>query len=220
MLAAVVMVALVQGLVAKIYRVPSGSMEQTLQGATAGGDRIIVNRLAYRVGSPQPQDVIVFSRPQSWHGESPAAAGGGLAAWVRAFGDVTGIGQSNEQYMVKRVIAMGGQTVSCCGEDGNVLVDGHALNEPYVYEDYAFERTALDCGTQSPSSRCFPEFTVPEGHVVVMGDHRSNSSDSVTLCRMQPTRAATGCMRTVLETAIIGKVGNIIWPLDRIGSVR
>ncbi|MET3707863.1 signal peptidase I [Arthrobacter sp. UYEF6] len=220
LLVSLAVVAVLQGLVAKIYRVPSGSMEQTLQGSQSGGDRILANRLAYLGEGPRPQDVAVFAKPPSWQGESPASAVGGLSAWIRTFGDITGIGPSNEQYMVKRVIAVGDQTISCCGTDGKVRVDGSPLEEPYIYRDFAFEDGSLDCSTAMPSARCFAEFTVPKGQLVVMGDHRSNSSDSVGLCRMQPASAAAGCLRTVDVTAVIGKVNGIIWPLDRISSVE
>ncbi|HSL37541.1 MAG TPA: S26 family signal peptidase, partial [Arthrobacter sp.] len=47
MLIALVAVSLVQGFLVKAYRIPSGSMEPTLQGSSDGGDRILVNRLAY-----------------------------------------------------------------------------------------------------------------------------------------------------------------------------
>lgn len=220
LLCAVAAVALIQGFVAKIYRVPSGSMQPTLQETTGGGDRVLANRLAYLGRGPQFPDIIVFVKPEFWQEGQVIGSGGGTAALARTFGDVTGIGPSNEQFMVKRVIAVGGQTVSCCGTDGKVRVDGTALQEPYVSRDFAFDANTQNCGTSTASPRCFPEYKVPHGQLVVLGDNRSNSSDTAAWCRMQPADTATACMRTVAESAVIGKVCAIVWPLDRIGRVE
>ncbi|MDV8147006.1 signal peptidase I [Arthrobacter sp. B10-11] len=229
MLVALLAIALVQAFLVKVYRVPSGSMEQTLQGTRAGGDRILVNRLAYAGSSPQPGDVVVFTRPASWQGETAAPDGGGLGSAARAFGDLTGIGVSNEQFLVKRVIAVGGQTVGCCGSDGRLTVDGQPLDEPYIFNDFPFQASALDCNTVPSSARCFPEFTVPDGQLVMLGDHRSDSADSVADCRTQagppssdsglPQVPAAACVRTVGTADVIGEVALRIWPLDHAGGV-
>ena len=68
--------------------------------------------------------------------------------------------------IVKRVIAVEGQTVDIDFDSGTVYVDGAALNEPYIRED-----TYLAEGTEFP-------FTVPEGCVFLMGDNRNDSRDS------------------------------------------
>lgn len=239
MLVALLAIALVQAFLVKVYRVPSGSMEQTLQGSQGGGDRIVVNRLAYAGSSPQQGDVVVFTRPASWQRETAAPDGGGPGSVARAFGDLTGIGVSNEQFLVKRVIAVGGQTVSCCGSDGRLSVDGQPLDEPYIYNDFPFQAGALDCSTVPSSARCFPEFVVPEGQLVMLGDHRSGSADSVVDCRTQAGNTASGsglpgsglpggtppndappeCVRTVGTADVIGEVALRIWPLNHVGGV-
>ncbi len=63
---------------------------------------------------------------------------------------------------IKRIIGVGGDTVTCCDEDGNVQVNGKSVREPYVANRPQREFTA----------------TVPDGTVFVMGDNRTNSSDS------------------------------------------
>lgn len=218
MLIALVAVALVQGFIVKAYRIPSGSMEPTLQGSADGGDRILVNRLAYAGSQPRSGDIVVFTRPDSWQAESAVPRSGGIAGLARSFGDLTGIGASNEQFLVKRVVAAGGQTISCCGDDGKLRIDGRPLDEPYVFEDLPFEPGSLDCHTSPRSLRCVPPFTVPEGELVVLGDHRSNSVDSAVACRTL-TGVAADCIKTIKSSSVVGQVAGRIWPLNRAGEV-
>jgi len=70
------------------------------------------------------------------------------------------------EMLVKRVIAIGGQTVYIDFDAGIVFVDGYALYEPYINET-----------TRLRSDVTFP-VTVPDGHVFVLGDNRNNSRDS------------------------------------------
>lgn len=218
MLIALVAVSLVQGFLVKAYRIPSGSMEPTLQGSADGGDRILVNRLAYAGSEPRTGDIVVFTRPESWQSETTVPRAGEVAGVVRSFGDVTGIGPSNERFLVKRVVATGGQTISCCGDDGKLRVDGQPLDEPYIFEDLPFEAGSLDCRTSPRSLRCIPLFTVPEGELVVLGDHRSNSVDSAIACRSL-AEVAGDCVRTIPSSAVVGQVAGRFWPLNRLGGV-
>lgn len=106
--------------------------------------------------------------------------------------------------LVKRVIAVGGQTVDIDFESGTVYVDGKALDEPYVNEP-TYEREDFS-----------GEITVPEGCIFVLGDNRNHSTDS--RCKD---------VGFVDERCIIGKVLFIVFPArteegrtwNRIGSV-
>lgn len=100
-----------------------------------------------------------------------------------------------EEALVKRVIAVEGQTVEIDFDKGIVYVDGEAMDEPYIAE---LTHNALDFkGAQ----------TVPEGCVFVMGDNRNDSRDS--------RDSRIGMIDT---RQITGKVYFTIFPIDHIGS--
>jgi signal peptidase I len=209
---AIVVIALVQTFFVKVYTVPTGSMENTLQGGGFFGDRILVDRTASLQGSPETGQIVVFSRDAQWGASDQT--GNPLSEAVKYFGDLTSIGPSHEEFLVKRVIATGGQTVSCCDAQGRVLVDGVPLDEPYVFEDFPFAPGRLDCSSEPASSRCFQEYTVPEDTLFVLGDHRSNSNDSLGNCRGAPG-PVDACVKTVPLDRVTGRVFAVAWPLTR-----
>lgn len=205
---ALAVVALVQAFLVKVYSVPSGSMENTLNA----GDRILVNRLAYGGAAPPSGDIVVFSADEAWEQEFLANEQGVAERVLRGFGDLTGIGPSNEKFLVKRVIGAPGGTVACCSPEGAVTVNGVALAEDYLYEDFDFEPGTLDCASTPASFRCFGPITVPEDKVLVLGDHRSESSDSVATCRGRDAQAQATCARFVSPDNVVGKVVLKAWP--------
>lgn len=208
LVAAFVVAGMVLTFIAKPYVVPSGSMEQTLEP----GDRILVNRLAYAASDPHPGDIVVFDADAAWDGPKTRATDP-LRSALRWIGEVTGFGPSGDHTLVKRIIAGPGQTAACCTAAGAVTVGGKALNEPYVYEDFPFEPGTLDCTTVPRSSRCFDEVTVPADSYLMLGDHRSNSSDSAALCRAD--NPAPDCWRWASRSSIVGKAVVVLWPFSR-----
>src|SRR5687767_2201161 len=163
LLVAFILALIVKTFFVQAFFIPSGSMEETLHGCTGcTGDRVLVNKVPYWFGEPEPGDIVVFKGPDTWSPEvtvaEPANWFSGALLWL---GRTVGVAPPSEDDFVKRVIATGGQTVQCCDAEGRVTVDGRPLEEPYIHEN-----TPLD-------ARVFGPVTVPEGRLWVMGDHRS-----------------------------------------------
>jgi signal peptidase I len=196
---AVVLALLINTFLVKAFFIPSGSMERTLHGCPGcSGDRVLVNKLTYRFGEPRPGDIVVFKGPESWAPETAIVEPSNpLQRAVRAVASTFGMATPGEKDFVKRVIAVGGQTVQCCDDDGRVTVDDRPLDEPYVYvSDPEYQSTP------------FGPVTVPAGRLWLMGDHRDQSSDS----RVHITDPDQG---TVSTDDVIGKAFVIIWPISR-----
>jgi signal peptidase I len=193
---------LVQTFVARVYVIPSGSMERTLNGNNGTGDRILVDKVVYDFHPPRPGDVIVFKGPPGWDQTEffPDSTSNPVVGWLRQLGASIGVAKPNEYDLVKRVIAVGGQTVQCCDAHNRTMVDGKALDEPYVY---------WQPGRPGPNLQLrFGPVKVPKGDLWVEGDNRSNSNDS----RYQDG----GGVRGVVPLAnVIGKARTIIWPPSR-----
>ncbi|MBS3872594.1 MAG: signal peptidase I [Firmicutes bacterium] len=156
---AVILALIIRMFLVEVYVVDGHSMQPTLLDQ----ERVLVNKLTYRLGGPRPSDVIVFRYPQE--------------PW-RDF--------------IKRVVAVGGQTVEV--RDGQVFVDGAALPEPYL---------------KAPTHGVFGPEVVPEGTVFVLGDNRNFSLDS---------RDAT--VGFVPLANVKGKAMAVFWPLPALRLVR
>lgn len=195
-LIAILLVAVVQGFVVKVYRVPSGSMEQTL----SVGQMILVNRTA---GTPERGDVWVFNASEQWLGEPKPTVDGPKSALKWAAG-VLGYGPGLDHALVKRVIGVPGDKVSCCDLEGRLTVNDEPLTEPYIYDDVPFVAGVEDCTTEPRSRRCFAPITVPDDRFLMLGDHRGDSSDSVSKCRRED--AASDCARFATADGLVGPV--------------
>jgi signal peptidase I len=153
------------------YRIPSGSMEKTLHGCTPGcdDDRVLVDKLSYKLHGIHRHDVVVFQATGDW---IPVVGG--------------------REDVIKRVIGLPGDTVQCCDAQGRVILNGVSQNEPYVFEDNHY---------------AFGPIVVPKGQLFVMGDHRSDSSDS----------RYNG---TIPESSVVGHAFIRIWPIARIHTLH
>ncbi|MFF3563609.1 signal peptidase I [Streptomyces sp. NPDC002574] len=198
-----VVVALVMALGIKTFfvqafSIPSGSMQNTLQV----GDRVLVDKLTPWFGAkPQRGQVVVFRDPGGWLDDQPAREGGATQNVVtRVLAFVGLMPSTDEQDLIKRVIAVGGDTVTC--ESGKpVEVNGQALDEPYIYPG-ATPCDDLPVGT----------VTVPKDHLWVMGDHRDASRDS----RAHVEEPGGGF---VPLDDVIGRAFVVAWPLPRWSSL-
>jgi signal peptidase I len=157
-----VFLLLLNTLVLQPFQIPSGSMESGLRI----GDRVLVNKLAYRFGAePQRGDVVVFD----------------------------GTGYFGDADYIKRVVGVGGDHVVCCDKEGRIQVNGRSVDES----------TFLYPG-DSPSTVRF-DIVVPDGTLFVLGDHRSESSDS-----RDRLGSPGGGMIPVDD--VIGRADWIVWP--------
>ena len=131
------------------------------------GDKLLISKLFYE---PKQGDVVVIPHPNMTP-EEPA--------------------------LIKRVIALEGQTVDIDFENGDVFVDGVLLDEPYIneptYEQQDFEGP----------------LTVPKGEVFVLGDNRNHSADS-----------RSSVYGTFDKDYILGRCIFRFGPFDKIGSVK
>jgi signal peptidase I len=202
---ALVLAFVFQQFLGRVYTIPSGSMETTLHGCTGCyGDKVLVDKITYDFTDPEPGDVVVFKGPATWVGDETGSqrSGNAVMRFFQNIGSVFGLAPPDERDFVKRIIATGGQTVECCDAQNHVLVDGKALDEPYIHWEDPADR-------QQDS---FPPVKVPAGYVWVMGDNRNNSCDS----RCQGHGGVAGA---VPVDDIIGKARIIVLPPGRWGGV-
>lgn len=198
---ALLLTFMIQQFLGRVYSIPSGSMERTLHGCPGcTGDRVLVDKLVYFFGDPEPGDVVVFKGPTSWteNDVQVPRSGNVVVRALQQVGALIGLAPPDERDFVKRVIAVGGQTVQCCDDDWRVLVDGRPLDEPYV-----FWQNGEPDGRQR-----FDPVLVPEGTLWVMGDNRSDSCDS----RCQ---GGGGVRGVVPIDDVIGKARYIVLPPSR-----
>lgn len=177
-----VAIALIVAVVIKIFIIqafwiPSSSMEDTLQI----NDRVMVSKLSYAFGrEPRRGDVVVFDDPRGERANESV-----IRSVFRNIAESVGLSTPRSEF-IKRVIAREGETIEI--RDNQVLVDGIALDEPYV----------------APGSR-MPEYgpiTIKEDFVFVMGDNRNASQDSRVF-------------GPIPNGDIVGRAVIILWPPSR-----
>lgn len=177
------------------FYIPSGSMEHTLEV----NDRILVNQLVPEVVGVERGDVVVFRDPGGWL-SLPASASTPTPSGFEKLLQTLGLAaDTSTDYVVKRVIGVGGDRVACCDADGRVMVNGVPLDEPYIVipEGHGGKASDLDF-----------DVVVPDGSVWVMGDNRYSSMDS----RYHQDEPGRGF---VSESEIVGRAFVLNWPFSR-----
>jgi signal peptidase I len=188
----VVIVALALGLalaiqawVVKPYQIPSGSMEPTLDV----GQRVLVNRFLYHFKEPKIGNIVVFHPPAGAESDREC----GVIPKEHEPCPKPTPGESNQNF-IKRVVAVGGDTLSIKG--GHPVVDGvEQKNEPFI----------TPCGA-APQCNMARTIKIPPGMFFMMGDNRGASDDS-------------RFWGPVPKSWIIGEAFATYWPPDRIGTL-
>ena len=175
------------------FFIPTGSMENTLQV----GDRIAVNKFGALFSEIKRGEIVVFADPDNWLGQAPDDQNSGLIGRGKDLLITIGVvPDPAKQYLIKRVIGVGGDTVICCDDQDKLQVNGKSVDEPYVYEN--------DKASESNFN-----VTVPEGFIWVMGDHRGASSDS----RFHTSDVNNGM---VPLSKVVGRATFIVWPVSNL----
>ena len=141
---ALVIAITVRSLILQQFYISGPSMEATM----FQDNRVLVNKLSYRLHDIHRGDVVVFDR-------------------VTVDGEVV-----QHDDLIKRVIGLSGETISI--KDCQVFIDGKLLPEPYL-NDYDLAQSSLDDRCRVP---LMEETLIPENHLFVMGDNRPQSFDS------------------------------------------
>lgn len=177
------------------FVIPSTSMQNTLQLH----DRVLVDKFTpWFGGNPQRGDVVVFHDPGGWLAPQSRPANNAVVSGSRSVMEFVGfMPSSGREFLVKRVIAVGGDSVECRAH-APVSVNGTPLDEPYIYPG------ATPCD-DFPIGRV----NVPKGHIWVMGDHRNASADS----RFEQCKRRDGGFVPLED--VVGRVVAVAWPMNR-----
>lgn len=210
-LIAIVAVALglalgIQAFVVKPYKIPSESMVPTLEI----GQRVLVNRIEGRFGTPSRGDVVVFNPPlgaeelscgvKSGEEYLPGLVyrSGGNDLFAPKMACPKGTPGKYSEAFIKRVIGMPGDRLKI--DKGNAYINGRQLVEPYINPEDSCEAR----GSFSSDCTYSLEITIPPDSYFMMGDNRNASADS-------------RIWGPVPKENLIGKAFMTYWPPKRIG---
>lgn len=200
-LLAFVIAIVIKTFLLQAFYIPSGSMLPSLHV----GDRVLVEKLSYRFGGPDRGDVVVFANDVFGTGSPDLPWYEDAKNFVR---ELLGLPTGQEEDYIKRVVALGGDTIRYVGNPRRLIVNGQRVEEPYINngrDPTSQTITSGDCerlGMETERDTC----VVPAGQVFVMGDNRPNSQDSRFLGPID-------------EDKIVGRAFVIIWPPSDFGTI-
>ncbi len=188
---ALILALLIKTFLIQAFSIPSDSMQNTLQR----GDRVLVDKLTPWFGSePERGEVVVFHDPGGWLQDTATPEPNVAQKFLSFIGLMP---SSEDKDLIKRVIAVGGDTVEC-KENGPVTVNGKVLDE----------KSFIFPGNTPCNDEPFGPIKVQEGRIFVMGDHRQNSLDS----RYHQELPGQG---TVSNDEVVGRAIVVAWPVGR-----
>ncbi|MDQ0417345.1 signal peptidase I [Croceifilum oryzae] len=155
LVAALALAFLIRGFVLEPFHVSGPSMQDTL----ASNDKVMVNKLSYKMSKPKHGEVVVFR-------------------------------SKDKIDLIKRIVALPGETVEV--KNNQLLVNGKEVKESYL--------------SSSTKTADFAPVKVPDGQVFVLGDNRSNSTDSRVF-------------GPVATSEIVGKASFVYWPISHFSGL-
>ena len=145
----------IQAVLVKPFRIPSESMVPTLEV----GQRVLVDRVTFRIGEPERNDVVVFKPPKGADDNVCGVRHSSRSACPRP------TSSRSDTNFIKRVVAIGGDRLRVV--DGRVILNGKRQKEPFIRPDSTCDICNLP-----------DEITIPKGMFFMMGDNRGESADS------------------------------------------
>lgn len=200
-LVVVVVMALALSFVVKTWLVqafyiPSQSMEDTL----VQDDRVLVNKLVPERMDLHRGDVVVFADPDNWLDPPAPRDRGPVLNGLRNLLETVGLlPDPSDDHLIKRLIGLPGDHVVCCDPQQRLVVNGVAIDEPYLKPGSVASTKVFD-------------ITVPAGRIWVMGDNRGNSMDS----RYHDDPAGDGRNGSVPISKVTGRAFALVWPLNHV----
>lgn len=172
------------------FYVPSASMENTL----LINDRILASKISTRISGVNRGEVIVFKDPGGWLPPTQSTAGP-VAKGLEFVGLLP---SSAGDDLVKRAIGIAGDHVMCCDAQGQIVLNGVGLVEPYIKPGSGTDQVPFD-------------IVVPADSVFVMGDNRGSSADSRYHLEQNDGSVPVG--------NVVGRVVLKVWPFSQFGTL-
>jgi signal peptidase I len=194
--AAVVISALIKAFLFRSFFIPSDSMNPTL----VRDDRVIVNELQPKVFPLQRGDIVVFRDPGGWLRDSDTSVSQRPdPTWLDWTLSVVGLtAPDSDDHLIKRVIGLPGDHVTCCTGAGQIEINGQPIDDAFVNK-----QLGADSGTPF-------DVVVPKDSLWVMGDNRGNSQDS-------RAHLETPSGGFVPYSDVVGRAFVLSWPTSRWG---